>query len=39
MEYKFGNYDLGRYGWYLADIKPIEPVPAKGALSLWEWNP
>jgi activating signal cointegrator 1 len=36
----FGNFSAGRYAWYLTDIKPLpEPMPAKGALSLWEWNP
>lgn len=34
----FGNYDSGRWGWMLADIEKLpEPIPAKGALSLWEW--
>lgn len=40
QEYALGNYDPGRWAWLLADIKPLaEPVPAKGALSLWEWKP
>ena len=35
----FGNYDPGRYGWVLEDIKRIVvPVPAKGSLGLWEWS-
>ena len=38
-EQAFGDYTHGRYAWLLADVKQIEPVPAKGALSLWEWNP
>lgn len=37
QEQMFGNYDPGRWGWMLADIKPCDPIPAKGALSLWEW--
>jgi hypothetical protein len=40
QERAFGNYDHGRWAWLLADIEPLpEPVPAKGALSLWEWEP
>ena len=39
-ERSFGNYDIGRWAWLLADIKALAtPVPAKGALGLWEWNP
>lgn len=35
----FGNYSPGRFGWILEDVKPLaEPIPAKGALSLWEWS-
>lgn len=40
QEQAFGNYEPGRWAWLLADIKALsEPVPAKGALSLWEWKP
>lgn len=36
----FGNYELGRWAWLLADIQKLpEPIPARGALSLWDWNP
>ena len=37
QERAFGDYADGRYAWLLADIKPLpEPIPAKGALGLWE---
>jgi hypothetical protein len=37
-ERAFGDYTPGRYAWILEDVKPLpEPIPAKGALSLWEW--
>lgn len=40
IERAFGNYDPGRFGFLLKDIRAIEPVQVKGALSLWEWiNP
>lgn len=29
----------GRYAWFLENVKPLAaPVPAKGALGLWEWS-
>lgn len=39
-EIAFGDYTPGRYAWLLADVRPLaEPIPAKGALGLWEWEP
>ncbi|EHQ88436.1 ASCH domain-containing protein [Desulfosporosinus youngiae] len=38
-EYDFGEYAVGRYAWILEDIKALDnPVPAKGKLSIWEWD-
>jgi len=38
-EIDFGVYEVGRYAWILEDVKRLEkPIPAKGALSLWEWE-
>jgi hypothetical protein len=38
-ELSFGDYEPGRYGWLLADVLPLtEPVPARGALGLWDWT-
>jgi hypothetical protein len=40
QERAFGDYSPGRYAWLLADIRPLrEPVPYKGALSLWSVPP
>jgi activating signal cointegrator 1 len=37
QEYAFGDYSPGRYMWLLANIRTLpEPIPAKGALGLWE---
>jgi len=37
-ERSFGDYEIGRYAWMLDDIVPLpQPIPAKGALGLWEW--
>lgn len=39
QEQAFGNYEPGRYAWLLEDVRQLpEPVPAKGALGLWEWS-
>jgi activating signal cointegrator 1 len=38
-ERAFGDYSPGRYAWILEDVKPLpEPIPAKGALQLWEFD-
>jgi hypothetical protein len=38
-EAAFGDYSPGRFAWLLEDMKPfVKPVPAKGALGLWEWE-
>lgn len=40
QERAFGNYGSGRFGWCLDEVRPLqEPIPAKGALGLWEWTP
>jgi len=39
QERSFGNYSAGRYAWILSNIVQLPtPIPARGALSLWEWN-
>ncbi len=38
-ERSFGLYTAGRWAWVLENIRALpEPIPAKGALSLWEWE-
>jgi hypothetical protein len=38
-EEPFGDYTEGRYAWLLKDVVALpEPIPAKGALRLWEWE-
>jgi hypothetical protein len=38
-EIAFGDYSRGRYAWFLSDVKQLpEPIPARGALGLWEWD-
>ena len=38
-EIDFGVYEVGRYAWILENVQPLaEPIPAKGKLSLWEWE-
>lgn len=39
-ELSFGDFTPGRYGWYLVEVERLpEPIPAKGALGVWEWTP
>ncbi len=38
-ERSFGDYTPGRYAWLLTNIQALpQPVPARGALGLWDWN-
>lgn len=38
-ERAFGDYTPGRFAWIFTDVQALpEPVPAKGALGLWEWE-
>jgi activating signal cointegrator 1 len=38
QERAFGDYSPGRYAWLLADVQALpEPIPAKGALGLWQY--
>lgn len=40
QERAFGNFTTGRYGWRLENVRQLaNPIPARGALSLWEWEP
>lgn len=38
-ERAFGDHTSGRYAWVLEDVVALpEPIPARGALGLWEWE-
>lgn len=38
-DYFFGDWTPGRYAWRISDVKMLpEPVPAKGAQGLWNWE-
>ena len=40
QERAFGDYTPGRFMWFLENVRELKhPIPAKGALSLWEWTP
>lgn len=40
LELAYGDFDDGRYAWQLTAITKLdEPIPARGALGLWEWTP
>ena len=35
----FGNYEPGRYAWYLKMIRTLPvPIPARGNRLLWNWD-
>lgn len=39
QEFCFGDYTPGRRAWLLHHVQRlVEPVPARGALGLWEWT-
>ncbi len=39
-EYTFGDYGPGRFAWILRNVYRLpDPIPARGSLGLWEWNP
>ena len=38
-ERAFGDYTPGRFAWLLANVRALpEPIPAKGALGLWNYD-
>lgn len=38
-EFAFGDFSPGRFMWLLENVVALpEPVPARGALGLWEWT-
>lgn len=37
-EFTFGDYTTGRYAWVLANVRRIEPIPAKGLQRIWNWE-
>lgn len=39
QEKAFGDYAPGRFMWFLKNVRELKhPIPAKGALGLWEWS-
>lgn len=39
-ELSFGDFTLGRYGFLITDVVRLpKPIPAKGSLGFWEWEP
>lgn len=38
-ELSFGDFTPGRYAWIFNNVRPINPVPAKGQQRLWKWVP
>jgi activating signal cointegrator 1 len=39
-ELRFGNFEIGRWAWLTRLVRVLEtPIAAKGALSVWDWEP
>ncbi len=39
-ELAFGDFTPGRFGWVFTSVHPLpRPIPARGALGLWQWSP
>lgn len=39
QERAFGDYSPNRFGWVFENVRAFDiPIPAKGALSLWDWS-
>jgi hypothetical protein len=39
QERAFGDYTPGRFAWLLSNVRALPtPIPARGALGLWEWS-
>ncbi len=39
MEFAWGDWRPGRWGWLTRQIVTLAaPIPARGALSLWDWS-
>ena len=39
VEYRVGDWGIGRYAWRLSGVKRLEePVPAVGRQLLWRWQ-
>lgn len=38
-ERRFGDYRPGRFGWIFSEVQPITPIPLRGQLGLFEWQP
>lgn len=40
QEFLCGDFSLGRYAWILENVEPLnEPIPAKGHLNIWNYEP
>jgi hypothetical protein len=40
LERYYGDFSYSRWAWILDSLESLpDPIPAKGALGLWEWKP
>lgn len=38
-ERHFGDYTPGRFAWRLANVQPVDNIPARGSQGFWNWQP
>lgn len=36
LEYAFGHWEPGRFGWQLADVEVVDPIPYRGAQGVFD---
>ena len=39
QERRLGDYRLGRFGWIFSAVQPVSPIPLRGQLGLFDWQP
>ncbi|HEX9036383.1 MAG TPA: ASCH domain-containing protein [Ktedonobacterales bacterium] len=39
QERRLGDYRPGRFGWIFSAVQPVSPIPLRGRLGLFDWQP
>jgi hypothetical protein len=35
----YGDFEAGRYGWFMDLLQKLDPIKAIGHQSIWDWTP
>jgi hypothetical protein len=38
-ESHYGDFSPGRFAWRLANVQPVDNIPARGGQGFWHWQP